>query len=525
MEPIAVSGGYGSEFSFAASDGWQQPASGSTRRYHSAPRQSAYARHGAGAPVCSCSAAPGAVSAALCAQKEKLRQLESRLRRLQLQSGSGPPALSNRGNVASFLEDVAQRIDALGHRLQDLPQASSVRTPGAGASRPPPSPARAAHADEAAERSRSANRLFLRPWGGSPENSREALTGRQVPQSPCESHSAPNWPGQAEGAWRQLAATWQEVVNTPPAGASRRTRQHGARPSERWSESRVASGAGAPQEPLTPGAAGSGSVPCSQSLGVQRVSPTAPANAWPSERWSQSRIGSGAGAPQEPLTPGAAGSGSTPCSQSLGLQHLPPAAPANATSSPRVRSPRPGLTQETSALFAELGRKAPQPRDVVQPCNVTFTGTSTTTSTRAEPFSNAATMTSSTAVAAAPAEAAPLHGTSACDYAGSAEALARNAVPPGLAGSPSLHANPNEPVVAQAQVQTCPHCGKANPSAAAFCCHCGMKQGEEPRWAGPPRQLLATPVSSRFDMTSQWHSASQLGPEFHDLDADADWVK
>lgn len=122
------------------------------------------------------------ILASLSAQQEKLRELESRLR-------LWPSRPKNAGSVAMFLEEVAARIDSLGQRLEamdecrgrsprrsygsDIARLSDVRAPSVVASEP-------------------LDRPGLRTY--------------------------PSWPEKAESAWRQLAASWQEMASRAELG-------------------------------------------------------------------------------------------------------------------------------------------------------------------------------------------------------------------------------------------------------------------------------------------------------------------
>lgn len=129
----------------------------------------------------------GSIVATLYAQQEKLHNLELKLRQLQATPSDAAELPRNRGGggVASFLEDVARRLDAVSDRLQALPVSQPARS--------------AAHQRE---------EMFPEVDEGFPD-----FAGiRREP--PALRHtglgSAPSWPEKAEDAWREQR--WIEPV-------------------------------------------------------------------------------------------------------------------------------------------------------------------------------------------------------------------------------------------------------------------------------------------------------------------------
>lgn len=120
---------------------------------------------------------PGPIAASLRVQKEKLRELEKRLRCPRVEPLED---VYDRGGIARFLEEIAVRIDRVGARLQVLD--------GLPASRRMHSPTR------------------FDPEGPHPCGWESEV--------PCLS-TYPSWPEKAELAWRKLAASWEEMANAP----------------------------------------------------------------------------------------------------------------------------------------------------------------------------------------------------------------------------------------------------------------------------------------------------------------------
>lgn len=129
------------------------------------------------------------IVATLYAQQEKLHDLELKLRQLQATPSAAAEQPRNRGGggVASFLEDVARRLDAVSDRLQALPVSQ---------------PRSAVRQREAAEEMcREVDRGFQDFVGISREPPALRHTGLG---------SAPSWPEKAEDAWRERQ--WIEPV-------------------------------------------------------------------------------------------------------------------------------------------------------------------------------------------------------------------------------------------------------------------------------------------------------------------------
>lgn len=124
------------------------------------------------------------ILASLRAQQEKLRQLESRLR-------LWPSRPKNAGSVAAFLEEVACRIDTLGLQLQAMD-------------------------DQQFLRGRSPRRSYGSDIARLSDSRAQSVASEPLDRQGLRTY--PSWPEKAESAWRQLAASWQEMASRAEVG-------------------------------------------------------------------------------------------------------------------------------------------------------------------------------------------------------------------------------------------------------------------------------------------------------------------
>lgn len=124
------------------------------------------------------------ILASLSAQQEKLRELESRLR-------LWPSRPKDAGSVAAFLEEVAARIDTLGLRLQAMDDQQFIR-----------------------------GRSPRKSYGSDIARLSDSGRAQSVASEPVDRglRTYPSWPEKAESAWRQLAASWQEMASRAEVG-------------------------------------------------------------------------------------------------------------------------------------------------------------------------------------------------------------------------------------------------------------------------------------------------------------------